>query len=59
MEKLLWDLNTRPPSTCDIDELENMARAHESIAYRYRSAVSLLKHRMKEDEERRLGISRR
>ena len=50
-DKRLRDLATKPPSACDLDELETIAKAHEDMAYRYRSAISLLRWRMRQQEE--------
>lgn len=54
--KLMLDLTTRPVTPCDLDELENIARTHENLAYRYRSAVSLMRLKLKREEERRLQL---
>lgn len=49
-KKELQDLVSRPTRPSDLDELESMAKAHEDMAYRYRSAVSLLRWRMEQQE---------
>ncbi|MEM1176204.1 MAG: hypothetical protein AAF660_15955 [Pseudomonadota bacterium] len=56
-DKRLRDLASKPPSACEIDELETIAKAHEDAAYRYRSAISLLRWRMNQQDEkaRQLG----
>ncbi len=50
-QRQLLDLATRSIKRCELDELENIARTHENLAYRYRSAVSLLRQRLKHEEE--------
>ncbi|MEM8684253.1 MAG: hypothetical protein AAGF72_12520 [Pseudomonadota bacterium] len=56
-DKRLRDLASKPPSACEIDALETIAKAHEDAAYRYRSAISLLRWRMNQQDEkaRQLG----
>ena len=39
------ELAKEPIDSSRIDELEALAKAHESLAYRYRSAASLLRKR--------------
>ena len=50
-DKNLIDLASKPPSACDIDELESLAKAHEDLAYRYRSAISLLRWRLNQENQ--------
>ena len=50
LRKKAWqDLANGPVTPGDIDELEALARAHEDLAYRYRSAISLLRKRMQNE----------
>ena len=50
-KKELHDLVSRPTRPDDLDELESIAKAHEDMAYRYRSAVSLLRWRMQREQQ--------
>lgn len=52
MQKKAWqDIAEGPLNPGDIDDLEALARAHEDIAYRYRSAISLMRWRMQNEQE--------
>ena len=50
-EKAWQELANGPVKAGDIDELEALARAHEDLAYRYRSAISLLRQRIQNERQ--------
>ena len=51
MNNKAWqNLTQGPLKAADIDDLEALARAHEAAAYRYRSAISLLRQRIQAED---------
>ena len=52
MQDKEWqDLTSKHADAGDIDALEALARAHEDAAYRYRSAISLMRRRIQNEQQ--------